>query len=513
MSKPCAKCLITPTLNGKFKFCQPCDAELKEKCKHSECLYKNPRKNQTCDYKRSVENKYCKIHQTDVFIDDTIQSGKRLCTGYERGCRAQLDPDFPTMKCTDCLTESREKEQKEREVKQQTLQHMDEATGNTLCSNCFKYWPAAHFAGAKGTAVKRCTACREQGKKADLARDKENRNAKDRIAAKKPARLMTKQEWAQQNMDKVRLKDQKHKAKVALQNDPEVAEKNKKRASEFRANNPDKVLAANENKKASHDEAFKTYKRSAASKNLAFDFSAEEYKALTVLPCHYCNLTPPEGKGFHGIDRIICTAGYTKDNAVSCCTLCNQMKASLGQSVFVKRVQHMCSHLGLSDDGTRWPEVFPDSKGATLKGLEERAKKKAIPCDLTPVTFEELHKTGCYMCGKQNTEKHRNGTDRVINDLGYVEGNVRACCGECNYMKKDVDLEVLKQKLQQICEFQRTIPVTSSTDEEQVFTKSIHKHLHKVTPEEKQRNKEEKQKARLAKLAEQWPELVPKPSL
>ena len=247
------------------------------------------------------------------------------------------------------------------------------------------------------------------------------------------------------------------------------------------------------------------HKRSAASKNLTLDFSAEEFKALTVNPCYYCG--DIEGKGFNGIDRICCTIGYTKENSVSCCTLCNQMKASLSKSVFIKRVQHMASYLGLTQEIHVYADVFPHSKGATLKGLEERSKKKAIPLDLTEETFAQVHEKGCYLCGKTNTDKHRNGTDRIQNDLGYVVGNVRACCGECNYMKKDVDLGVLKQKLQQIYSH---IPVIIPETNEQPFTKSIHKNLHKVTPEEKQKMKEEKEKAKLAKLAAQWPELVPK---
>jgi hypothetical protein len=44
----------------------------------------------------------------------------------------------------------------------------------------------------------------------------------------------------------------------------------------------------------------------------------------------------------------------------------------------------------------------------------------------------------------------------------------------------------------------------------QMNNKSIHKHLDKVTKEEREKRREKKKQERMAKLAEEWPELVPK---
>jgi hypothetical protein len=71
-----------------------------------------------------------------------------------------------------------------------------------------------------------------------------------------------------------------------------------------------------------------------------------------------------------------------------------------------------------------------------------------------------------------------------------------------------LELEAFQQHLLRIYEFQCANPVTILEEEEQTFTKSIHRHLQKVAPEEKARRKEEKEKARLFELAKQWPELA-----
>ena len=43
-----------------------------------------------CKYKRSVENIYCKLHQLQLFIDETTAENKKLCYNYKRGCRIQI---------------------------------------------------------------------------------------------------------------------------------------------------------------------------------------------------------------------------------------------------------------------------------------------------------------------------------------------------------------------------------------------------------------------------------------
>ena len=51
--------------------------------------------------------------------------------------------------------------------------------------------------------------------------------------------------------------------------------------------------------------------------------------------------------------------GYIADNCVSCCQMCNYMKASLSVDAFLGRVEHILTHNG-QINGRLFPEMFPD---------------------------------------------------------------------------------------------------------------------------------------------------------
>jgi hypothetical protein len=42
---------------------------------------------------------------------------------------------------------------------------------------------------------------------------------------------------------------------------------------------------------------------------------------------------------YNGIDRVDNKKGYTEENCVSCCGLCNRMKMKMGLSDFAKHIQ------------------------------------------------------------------------------------------------------------------------------------------------------------------------------
>lgn len=60
-------------------------------------------------------------------------------------------------------------------------------------------------------------------------------------------------------------------------------------------------------------------------------------------------------------------------------------------------------------------------------------------------TFEDLVLSSCFYCGREPFVKINDkatksfllvsGVDRINNNLGYVEGNVRSCCKDCNTAK------------------------------------------------------------------------------
>ena len=89
------------------------------------------------------------------------------------------------------------------------------------------------------------------------------------------------------------------------------------------------------------------YKSKAKHRNLVFEISKEEFFLLTQQHCFYCHSKPSTickirgGYGafiYNGLDRLINSKGYVKENVVSCCPTCNFMKAKLELDVFMQKI-------------------------------------------------------------------------------------------------------------------------------------------------------------------------------
>lgn len=65
-----------------------------------------------------------------------------------------------------------------------------------------------------------------------------------------------------------------------------------------------------------------------------------DYRKLSLLSCFYCD-APTNG----GLDRADNNLGYSLNNVVPCCELCNHMKWKLTQSNFLTHIARMHRHL------------------------------------------------------------------------------------------------------------------------------------------------------------------------
>lgn len=75
---------------------------------------------------------------------------------------------------------------------------------------------------------------------------------------------------------------------------------------------------------------YSNYITGATNRNLDFDITQRQFDILINNHCVYCNF-----KGVIGIDRVDNSVGYTLDNVVSCCKVCNTMKNKHDKSVFL----------------------------------------------------------------------------------------------------------------------------------------------------------------------------------
>lgn len=97
------------------------------------------------------------------------------------------------------------------------------------------------------------------------------------------------------------------------------------------------------------------YKRHAKQKSRDFLLTKEQFKDITSKSCSYCGAPPhttmysrhkrmsEEGKLYSqyiytGIDRVDNSQGYTLDNCVPCCVICNRMKLTLSREDFINHI-------------------------------------------------------------------------------------------------------------------------------------------------------------------------------
>lgn len=64
--------------------------------------------------------------------------------------------------------------------------------------------------------------------------------------------------------------------------------------------------------------------------------------------------------------------------------------------------------------------------------------KNCSYCDKSPKTLATTSPKAMTIEGLKHSEYLYNGLDRVNNNLGYELNNIVACCGLCNWMKKDL---------------------------------------------------------------------------
>lgn len=91
---------------------------------------------------------------------------------------------------------------------------------------------------------------------------------------------------------------------------------------------------------------FKQYIKNAIERNYIFELSFDEFLNIINKNCYYCN----DEKSHHrhrstksiennGIDRLDNSQGYTVENSVPCCSMCNRMKSIYSEESFLKQIE------------------------------------------------------------------------------------------------------------------------------------------------------------------------------
>lgn len=90
----------------------------------------------------------------------------------------------------------------------------------------------------------------------------------------------------------------------------------------------------------SKENRYNIYKKNAKKRELIFELSKEDFYNLTSMPCEYCG----DLEDYNGIDRINSSYGYTVENCVPCCAMCNKMKLDYNISDWIKHIKKIANY-------------------------------------------------------------------------------------------------------------------------------------------------------------------------
>jgi hypothetical protein len=395
-------------------------------------------KSDGCTFKKSDENDYCGKHQLCLFVDECLAEGMKPCAKYLKGCRSKLGSDYAYKSCPECLEKEREQDKAKRSAVSDEI-----VDGKKQCTVCCKFKVVNEY-----SETKTCLKCREEFKKQNEKRDKEHVNEIQRIASQKPERKAVKNEWVKANPEKVIMKTLNYRDRQHNEHQEEYLKRNAETMAKWRENNPEKVEEANDARLKDINAHYHNYQYKSNKYRLKFDLSLEQFETIVKMPCHYCGII--QDKGFNGIDRMDQTQGYVYENCASCCKVCNYLKGSVDNITFLQRVEHILTQNSMIKNGNYYPTAFANHGKTSYSNYKTSATRRNYSFNLSQEQFDNLIQENCYICGKKSDETHTNGVDRFDNDIGYTVENVNSCCGECNFMKNDMDYNDFLEQLKKI---------------------------------------------------------------
>lgn len=121
----------------------------------------------------------------------------------------------------------------------------------------------------------------------------------------------------------------------------EHTEECREKKREYYRENKDRINSQNKAWTQTKKGRFTTYRNNAKHRSIEFNLTEDEFYGYWQQPCHYCG----DDIDTVGVDRVDSKEGYTIDNTVPCCSVCNKMKLDLGVDVFISQIRKIYKHL------------------------------------------------------------------------------------------------------------------------------------------------------------------------
>lgn len=102
----------------------------------------------------------------------------------------------------------------------------------------------------------------------------------------------------------------------------------------------------------------KTRLNCAVRRKLEFSIGLDDFIVLSKSNCYYCGSEPAntckyntgEVVKYSGLDRKDNSLGYTKENAVPCCHICNRAKSDMKTNDFTAWINRLTTHINAMDN-------------------------------------------------------------------------------------------------------------------------------------------------------------------
>lgn len=109
--------------------------------------------------------------------------------------------------------------------------------------------------------------------------------------------------------------------------------------------------------------AMSGYISRAKSRQIEFSLTFNQFKEVTQKPCHYCYVVAVHRSKsrtgvyhYNGIDRKNNLMGYTAENSLPCCSICNSVKGRYMSELEMKNFMTNVKMVGLSQGEDPWKE-------------------------------------------------------------------------------------------------------------------------------------------------------------
>lgn len=413
-------------------------------------IQEGPRKGESCTFPPGDSNNYCGRHQRNYEYDTLITSGKKPCRFFFRGCNTLLEDSEKSPSCKLC---------REKLTKKTThCTHTDCKFKTEGAKYCKKHERDTYYDKEKEKGIKFCDVARgcftileTNTSKCTECLKKANDCEKKRIKSRQE--LHTAIGNVQNTIHQICVGCGKDFDKFMTRyNRPskvcKPCSENQKKQDAKR-----KGLIRNyrEERFANIPQFFKDYVLSAIEREYSMELQFDDFKDLVLSPCYYCK-SSIEGE-VNGIDRVDNSKGYSKENCVACCQVCNRIKLIYHPGFFIMKCKIISKIISIPEEFfDKWKEHYGRTTKQNYKTFKYSAEiRRNLKVNISEEEWNTLIHKPCYYCGY--THINGIGLDRLDNSIReYTLSNVAPCCGSCNLMKGEMPYQEFLDKTKDVAE-------------------------------------------------------------